>query len=644
MRESTDYLVENGIANYRVLIPHNAPPPVKQAAAELVQFVKKSTSAFMTIDEHPSVGIRYVSIGKTELWKKANFCSDYEKFNNDGFIIKTLNDSIITDAMTDRGFLYATYDFIERVIGVRFFSADETFVPRKESIELPNLDVFSVPAFKLRTYLNYPTYPHGWDEAYAAHSRTLHNWRDFGEKYGGKPPLFSRVQGTHNSRFFVPAEKYGTKESTGYEGKFLTKEEGYDPHPEFYHMAEGHEPKWLDGGFGPTIDWANGITEDGKLDENMEVSVAKIVIEEMKKDILANPDAEFFQIDQEDCVNPVTDVELLNKYRASGVVIRFCNVVASELQKWADRELGGRKIKLVTFAYQQTMHAPVKKNECGEYVPLDPTVVPVDNLYIRLAYMSFHYYPYGDWRQPEEVLEMTNSWASICKHFWFWGYDAMFNDYVVYNPTIGQISGTVKLMKALGVEYFIMLAAYNEPHDWQSDMKQYVWMKLLWDTELEVAPLVNEYIDGYYKSAADYVKKMMGHLDKRFDEVVAALEPGHDEYNCYHEIGLPKNIDGKLLDGAIAIIEKGEESVKRNSDIDASEKDILLRRLARVKLTPVWMKWKFFREFYPDAGIEEEKAFADYVLNLREYAGVKYMSETVELEQFVKARYESTRP
>ena len=130
----------------------------------------------------------------------------------------------------------------------------------------------------------------------------------------------------------------------------------------------------------------------------------------------------------------------------------------------------------------------------------------------------------------------------------------------------------------------------------------------------------------------------------KFIEVVAALEPGHDEYNCYHEIGLPKNIDGKLLDGAIAIIEKGEESVKRNSDIDASEKDVLLRRLARVKLTPVWMKWKFFKEFYPDAGIEEEKAFADYVLNLREYAGVKYMSETVELEQFVKVRYESTRP
>lgn len=631
----TKYLVKNGKALFSVLLPENPAAPLKQAAKEIIGFVRRSTGADMLVAEgEPSAERAYISLGRTVLWQTAGFDGDYSAFNNDGFKLKTVGKNVVADAKTDRGFLYAAYEFIERVIGVRFFSPEETLVPQKDDIALPELDVFSAPAFKLRTYLNYPTYPAGWDEEYAAHSRTLHNWNDFSEKYGGKPPLFSRVQGTHNSRYFVPAEKYGTKESTGYEGEFLTKEQGYDPHPEFYHMAEGHEPKWEDGGFGPTIDWANGITEDGKLDESMPVSVAKIVIEEMKKDVLANPDAEFFQIDQEDCVEPVTDKSLIEKYKASGVVIRFCNVIATELQKWADKELNGRKINIVTFAYQQTMHAPVKKNEKGEYVPLDPTVVPVDNLYIRLAYMSFNYYGYGDYRQPPEVLEMTYSWASICKHFWFWGYDSNFNDYVVYNPTVGQIKDTVLLMKNMGVEYFIMLSSYNEAHDWQADMKQYVWMKLLWDKDLEVKPLLEEYLDGYYGIAADSVRKAVAVLDKRYDEVVAALEPGHDEYNCYHEIGLPKNIDGKLLENAAAAVAEGERIVK-NSALSDAEKEKLLVRLARVKLTPEWTRLKFYKEFYPQASAADKAELLQEVSRLYKYAGMKFMCETIKIEDYL---------
>ena len=65
----------------------------------------------------------------------------------------------------------------------------------------------------------------------------------------------------------------------------------------------------------------------------MDVSVAKIVIEEMKKDIIANPHADFFIFEQEDVIDPITDKDLIEKYTASGVMIRFCNVIASELQK-----------------------------------------------------------------------------------------------------------------------------------------------------------------------------------------------------------------------------------------------------------------------------------------------------------------------
>lgn len=72
----------------------------------------------------------------------------------------------------------------------------------------------------------------------------------------------------------------------------------------------------------------------------MEVSVLKIVIEEMKKDIAANPDIDYFMFEQEDgpFFYPYTDpkkVETEKKYGRTGILIRFCNVLATELQNGA---------------------------------------------------------------------------------------------------------------------------------------------------------------------------------------------------------------------------------------------------------------------------------------------------------------------
>lgn len=632
--------IKDGKTEYSVLLPKDATPCNVYAFEELKRFTEMATGATLVAVDETGVGKKYFSIGRTELFDRENPELSDEGYAKDGFTLRTdVDGNILTLAKTDRGFLYAVYEFLERVLGVRFLSPDETVVPKHRDVEVDDLNVTSFPVFGLRTFLNYPTYPTGADYDYASRSRTLHNWFDFDEKHGGMPPLYSRMYRTHNSRFFVPAEKYGTPESTGYAGPYLTAEDGYDPHPEFYHSAEGHTPSWESGGFGPTIDWSNGIAEDGTLDESMPVSVAKIVIEEMKKDILANPTAEYFQLDQEDCVDPVTDRSLIEKYRASGVVIRFCNVIARELQKWADETLNGRKIKLVTFAYQQTMEAPVRLTEDGRYEPLDPTVIPADNLYIRLAYMSFNYLPYGDYRQPKVSLEISESWAAVCKHFWFWGYDSNFNDYIPYNPTLTQITGSCRYMHKLGVEYFIMLSSYNERYDWQADMKQYIWMKLLWDDTLDTEVLRREYLQGYYRSVWKYVDAMIELFEARIAEVAAALEVGHDEYNCYHEMVLPKNVSAELLEKAVGIIEEGEAQLQADVSLSEEERALLAQRLARVKLSPMWSLLKHFKEYYPAADRACEIELMKRLKKVWKQTGTVFMTEGETIEQHLTDLY-----
>jgi hypothetical protein len=205
----------------------------------------------------------------------------------------------------------------------------------------------------------------------------------------------------------------------------------------------------------------------------------------------------------------------------------------------------------------------------------------------------------------------------------------------VYNPTIGQAEGTVRLMKDMGVEYFIMLSSYNAPNDWQAEMKSYYWTKLLWDSEADVHALQDEYIRLYYGVGAPAVREMMRIFDERYAEVVGALEPEHDEYNCYHEIGLPKNISVSLLNRAVEAIEEGEKSVKE-AEIPQAEKDELLVKLARVKLTPEWMKFKFFGEFYPNSIEEEKAAQLEKVLALADFGGVTQKEEGHTLQAFVE--------
>lgn len=634
-------LANNGVTEYKILIPAASSETDKQAANELAEYTRLSAGAKLPVvsDANYDKSGAYISIGRTTMLAESNFGTDYSTLNGDGFVLKTVGKNVVIDAGTDRGFLYGAYEIIEKVLGVRFLSEDETYVPKASKVILNEMDITSAPAFRMRVYLNSPTFLMDTDMEYISHTRTVYDWLDIPENYGGVALTSKRGNNTHNARFYVPAEKYGTRDF--YSGEFLTEEEGYEAHPELWWIKPGSAaPMYEAGGenSGITLNWLSGVTEDGKLDESMEISTAKVVIEEMKKDALANPKAEFFVIEQEDMgVIMDSDHPLVKKYTAAGVLVRFCNVVATELQKWADETQNGRKINLVTFAYQQTQAAPVKEVD-GKYEPIDQTVVPVDNLYIRMAYTSAMYFPYDDVRQPDEVKYTIAKWASICNHFWFWGYDAVYTDYISYAPTLGQAYGTVQLLRRIGVQYVLMESSHNAPNDWQASIKSYVWSKLLWNPDQDVATLVAEYLEGYYGPAAKYVRAMMNLFDAHFANYMAKDEP-EVWFWAYGTLGNDKTLTPHLLDDAIKIIEEGETFIEENENLTQDTKDKLLKRLARVKLTPKWMKLSFFSTLYPLEDSRSKLNLAQEVLALSVYGEVKMLNEGSGLAGYLAMHY-----
>ena len=274
------------------------------AAKELVKYLEMATGSAVALA--PAAGIHgknvfYMGISKDEESEKELKNTD---LNGDGFVLDITEDSVFLNAKVNRGLIFGVYRFLERFLGVRFFNTDCEKVPSVSTLNLPETQIIEKPAFAMRSYLNGKMLDNTVKDydIYHLKLKMCNEHRHLPENLGGECPMYGRG-GTHNMARFVPQEKY------------------FESHPEFYAVCARYT----------TIDLLNGITDDGKIDESMDVSVIKIVIEEMKKDIIANPNAVFFQFEQEDSdtckryEEGSHEAEILAKYGRSGILVRFCN-------------------------------------------------------------------------------------------------------------------------------------------------------------------------------------------------------------------------------------------------------------------------------------------------------------------------------
>jgi len=560
------FTVKDKISDF-IIIPLNAHEAVLHAAEELQLFIEKASKTFLNIvtdDCLPIKEQKIISIGNTVLFEKSEIIIDKQKLNTDGYIIKITDNVIYINGYCNNGIIFGVYGFLEKFFGIRFIANDCTYIPDVKEINFVNQEICVAPEFPLRCYLSGKLHRQTADEDYLMRLGYNHTFIIKEKKYGENAPLYGRRGGTHNMHLYVPREIYG------------------DTHPEFYYFLKEHNV-W-------TIDLFNGVTDDGKLDESKDVSVVKIVIQELKKDIIAHPEIDYFDFEHEDggCFQyPEGSKEQnqINKYGRSGILIRFCNILAKELQKWADKELNGRKIYIYTNAYAFTHKAPVKYID-GKAAPIDDTVIAEDNLVIRLALGSNCAFDYFSEKQNVELKNDFAEWKTIAKRFMFWGYDTDFVSYLWYYPTLRHASNNIKGLKKLGIIYAMFQSSYNSSEDWQSDLKAYIYSKLMWNINANVEELFNEYISHYYGLAATYVKEMITLMENYFDflkDIFPGLNittTGNYRYTDLY--------NKKMLDKAIELIDDAEEIIKNN--YQKSEAEIYLKRLASVKSTPLHMR------------------------------------------------------
>ncbi len=497
--------------------------------------------------------------------------------NTDGFVLRITENNIYIDAQNGRGLIFGVYRFLEKYLSVRFFNAECERVPKVNELNVVPCVIVERPEFPLRSYLNGELWELGGKnvDLYLKHKLNNEHIVVTEKKYGGRCSMFGR-NGTHNMSTYVPYEKYK------------------DSHPEFYYYnAElGYR----------TIDLLNGITEDCQIDESKEVSVFKIVLEEMKKDIIANPDISYFQFEQEDG-NTIYPYEkgspqdkIVKKYGRSGILIRFCNLLLRSLQKWSNENLGGRKISIVTFAYSYTTEPPIIE-ENGKVVPIDETVVADENLVIRLAMgtsfvnAGYHYFH----PKNKEFIDKVNAWKAVCSKFMVWCYDMDDVTHLWYYPVIKNAKKNIFNFKKLGAVYLMFEAACSSIRNWQTDIRGYIYSNLMWNSTQSVNELFNEYMDGVYGVASDEIKKIV----MIFENYCLYVREIYDGYYASTRFWSYRHADTNnegLINRALALCDKAEEKIK---ELEKEQRDILFKRIQAVRVTFLHMKMnKINYEFY----------------------------------------------
>lgn len=563
------------ICEYKIVIPAKADFYENYAKDEFNALFKKITGRELPVitDEVTfAAGSKLISIGRTNLLKESNVQANYDELTRDGYRVALDGDTLYLVGGGSYGTVYAVYGFMARQFGYKFYNPDEIYFANPENMEIGEYDVTDIPDFENRTG--------GWyfsrfDDAAAIRYRTF---KYFGYMRDGEEFFGSWA---HNHiKEYLPIRLYHGEHPDWYS-------------PEFTQLCLSNEEMWPE--------------------------FTRRVIERIQE----RPKAEFFLLGQEDrptfCGCPRC-LEQIEKYGRSGVMMRFVNHVAREVKKWQMENCPERHILIGTFAYQKTTVAPVKQDENGNYVPLDPSVVPEDNVFIMIAPISADgSVTLTDTERNPAAKKALDAWYSLTHKCILWTYCSNFDRKFGFFDNFHVLSDNYKIFKKYQFRWVYYENNAARGGTALQPLLCYLHANLAWNVNFDVAAETVDFMRHYYKEGADH---MLAYL-KGFNDFYKARKKEYSErddryYGTYLWNGQEKTsvLDPKFhtwefIEARLKNLEDAEKAIKlaRYSKKDEA------RYLERVLIESFTVKFLII-EFYSDK-FDTKAEFIEYLNNFR---------------------------
>lgn len=596
---------------YKIFFSQNATQSELFAAQELKKYIALVTGVTLPVECDNEPCGRFISVGNTTMLCELGVQPNEAELNGDGFIIKTDGNNVYLSAATNRGIVYSVYHFLEKYCGVRFLDVNEEYLPKLQCLCVEIEDEVNVPTFKYRNHLTEATMhtPECRGGKYTfktplpvfyAQTRLTHEFiyfnkgTDIGktdaffdlvEQVGGGIPMDVSINPTHNNLTYVSPNVY-----------YATEEQKAENAHMFYIVND----KILD------ICYADGISEDGTIEEGL--NTASVYLESLKAQILANPNAIYFNCGQQDLKE--FDSSRGMKYGSTYMVLRFYNAIAKEIKKWVAETMPERKVCIVIFSYLFSREAPPV---------LDDSVLLCDNIVLRFADMTsninhpltsiYSYRPdaFKDLAYGPDYFEKWKPFIKNCAEIWYWGYMTSYTFYYFYQPALQKVKPLLTELKELGVTYAMLQNNSTEYHDWKAIMDHYVVSKLLWDITLDPYELREEFIRLYYGPIAQEVSQIVKEYDKVVDLIDEECE--HLYYGRIYSFYPNERIVGdfitKQYDSGFKMAKHCEKTLSildclwtkiENADLTEEEKTKYFERIDILRMTPYYIL-AFYRDY-----------------------------------------------
>ncbi len=571
-------LSTRGLTQWRIVVSKCAPTEVKLAAHDLKRFLFDVTGAtFMLYDDTTPFTCKEIIIGNNAHTEQSGVAIDYASLGNEGYAIRTYDGGVVIAGNKPRGTVYGVYGFLEDYIGLRFYTKDFTYIPKRATLHIGCIDDTQVPVLEYRD----PFYGQNFDPDWHVRNKSNTTMANLDVMHGGKMKYKGFV---HTFEHLISPDDY------------------FDEHPEYFSMIDGVR-----------------IKEKTQLCLT-HPDVLKLVIDKVKQWMQDEPDTNLISVSQNDWINPcqcpgckaIDDAEGTQ----AGTLITFVNQVAEALEdEYPD-------LIIDTLAYQYTRKAP-------------KTIRPHKNVAVRLCSIECCFahplsectvmasFKKRDWARDDFAGDIKE-WAKVCDRLHIWDYVTNFAHYLSPFPNF-------KVLKE-NIRFFIdnhvtgIFEEGNTAGDTPIELnalRQYALAKLLWNPDLDVDRIVNEFISIYYGGAAQAIREY-------FDLIHAQLTP--DTHMGIYDLPTREYYPPEMIAKAEELFARAEMLADNDTVLD------------RVKLCGLSVKYLKMAQT-TQAGTPERIAAVDAIVDAADWYGVKEIREGAPNDKWrEKLKAEELRP
>ena len=465
-------IVKSGIPKSSIILPAKPTVTEIQAAKVLQDYIERISGALLpikgdTVKQQPGE-ILIGNVNRPELNNVPK-----EKLDKDGIFIKNNGKNLVITGGTDKGVLYSAYSFLENYLGCRKYSAKVTYVPKKKTIVLGTINDMQLPAFGYRENF----YRDATDPEYQL-------WHK----------LDSHV-GPGKSEWGYWVHTFGT---------LLSPREYGESHPEYFSFYDGKRH----AGTMPSWDGA-GLQPESQLCLT-NPDVLEIVCKNLQAAINKNPEAIYWSVSQNDNVRYCrcdNCAALDKKYAAFAPEDKMYSTHGGE--KYPALGMGS----ILSFVNKVAERFPGKiiSTLAYQYSRVPPKdIVPANNVNIMLCSIESSRNTTME-KGDTAFANDLKGWGQLTNNIIVWDYVIRFSNLFAPFPNLRILQPNLKFMRDNRVSA-VFEQGNREIGGEFSELRSYLINKLLWNPDVNVEVVMNDFLKGYYGKASRQIKQYINLL------------------------------------------------------------------------------------------------------------------------------------